>query len=59
MSIHPEQQYLDLGKDLIENGIYNKDLGSGDVTYSFFGRQFRFEFEDGFPLLTTKKVYWK
>ncbi len=56
---HPEQQYLDLGKDLIENGIYNKDLGSGDVTYSFFGRQFRFEFEDGFPLLTTKRVYWK
>ncbi len=56
---HPEQQYLDLGQDLIDNGIYNKDLGSGDVTYSFFGRQFRFEFEDGFPLLTTKKVYWK
>ena len=56
---HPEQQYLDLGKDLIEHGIYNKDLGSGDVTYSFFGRQFRFEFEDGFPLLTTKRVYWK
>ncbi len=59
MPLHPEQQYLDLWKDLIENGIYNKDLGSGDVTYSFFGRQFRFEFEDGFPLLTTKKVYWK
>ena len=59
MSVHPEQQYLDLGRDLIEHGIYNKDLGSGDVTYSFFGRQFRFDFEDGFPLLTTKKVYWK
>ncbi len=59
MPIHPEQQYLELWKDLIENGIYNKDLGSGDVTYSFFGRQFRFDFADGFPLLTTKKVYWK
>ena len=59
MSIHPEQQYLDLWKDLIENGIYNKDLGSGDVTYSFFGRQFRIDFADGFPLLTTKRVYWK
>ena len=59
MSIHPEQQYLDLWKDLIENGIYNKDLGSGDITYSFFGRQFRFDFADGFPLLTTKRVYWK
>lgn len=59
MSIHPEQQYLDLGHELIEHGIYNKDIGSGDVTYSFFGRQFRFDFSDGFPLLTTKKVYWK
>lgn len=59
MSLHPEQQYLDLGRDLLENGIYNKDLGSGDVTKSFFGRQFRFEFSEGFPLLTTKKVYWK
>ncbi len=59
MSIHPEQQYLDLGRELIEKWIYNKDLGSGDVTYSFFGRQFRFDFADGFPLLTTKRVYWK
>ncbi len=59
MTLHGEQQYLDLGRDLIENGIYNKDLGSGDVTYSFFGRQFRFDFADWFPLLTTKKVYWK
>lgn len=59
MSKHGEYQYLDLGRELIENGIYNKDLGSGDVTYSFFGRQFRFDFADGFPLLTTKRVYWK
>lgn len=59
MSIHPEQQYLDLGRELMESGIRNVDLGSGDVTNSFFGRQFRFDFADGFPLLTTKKVYWK
>lgn len=59
MSIHPEQQYLDLGRELMESGIRNVDLGSGDVTNSFFGRQFRFDFTDGFPLLTTKKVYWK
>jgi thymidylate synthase len=59
MTLHPEQQYLDLGQDLLDHGIYNKDLGSGDVTKSFFGRQFRFDFSDGFPLLTTKKVYWK
>jgi thymidylate synthase len=59
MSTHPEKQYLDLGRDLIERGTYNKDLGSGDITRSFFGRQFHFDFADGFPLLTTKKVYWK
>lgn len=56
---HPEYQYLNLGRELSENGVYNKDLGGGDVSYSFFGRQFRFDFSDWFPLLTTKRVYWK
>lgn len=56
---HPELQYLDLGRELIDHGIYNKDFWTGDITYSFFGRQHRYEFSEGFPLLTTKKVYWK
>ena len=35
------------------------DKGTGVKTYSVFGRQIRFNLQEGFPLLTTKKVYWK
>lgn len=56
---HPEYQYLDLLKDLLKNGVEQTDKGTGVKTYSLFGRQIRFNLEDGFPLLTTKKVYWK
>jgi thymidylate synthase len=52
MDRHPEHQYLDLVKEQV-------DKGTGVKTYSLFGRQIRFDFADGFPLLTTKKVYWK
>ena len=55
---HPEYQYLDLLKDVLENGEEQVDSGTGVKTYSLFGRQIRFDFADGFPLLTTKKVYW-
>lgn len=57
--IHPEQQYLGLMKDLLENGIEQTDAGTGVKTYSLFGRQMRFDLSQGFPLLTTKKVFWK
>lgn len=56
---HPEFQYLDLLRDILKNGTRQKDLGTGVITRSVFGRQIRFNFSDGFPLLTTKKVYWK
>ncbi len=57
--VHPEYQYLDLLKEVLESGIKNVDRGTGAVSYSVFGRQTRYDLSKGFPLLTTKKVYWK
>lgn len=56
---HPEYQYLELLKDILDNGVKQTDRGTGVVTHSLFGRQMRFDLSEGFPLLTTKKVYWK
>lgn len=56
---HPEYQYLDLLEDVLKNGVKNTDRGTGSVSYGVFGRQTRYDLSQGFPLLTTKKVYWK
>ena len=56
---HPEYQYLDLLKEIVEKGDRQIDAGHGKATHGVFGRQIRFDLGDGFPLLTTKKVYWK
>lgn len=56
---HPEYQYLDLLQDILDHGERQEDKGTGAVTHSVFGRQLRFDLSRGFPLLTTKKVYWK
>ncbi|MBI5644498.1 thymidylate synthase [Candidatus Kaiserbacteria bacterium] len=56
---HPEYQYLDLLKQVLERGDEQVDKGTGVKTYSIFGAQIRFDLSDGFPLLTTKRVYWK
>lgn len=56
---HPEYQYLALLKELLEKGDRKVDKGTGDASYSLFGRQLRFDLSEGLPLLTTKKVYWK
>ncbi len=56
---HSEYQYLDLLKELVEHGAVQKDINTGVKTYSKFGGQLRFDLSKGFPLLTTKKVWWK
>ncbi|MEX0934792.1 MAG: thymidylate synthase [Candidatus Paceibacterota bacterium] len=56
---HPEYQYLDLLRNIQENGVKNIDEGTGAVSWSLFGPQMRFDLQNGFPLLTTKKVYWR
>lgn len=56
---HEEYQYLDLLKDILKNGVKKIDRGTDVALYSVFGRQIRFNLSKGFPLLTTKKVYWK
>jgi thymidylate synthase len=58
-SKHPEYQYLNLAKEILESGIKQTDRGTGVSDYSLFGRQSRYDLSEGFPLLTTKKVYWK
>ena len=55
---HPEYQYLDLLRELLEHGDERIDR-TGVGTRALFGRQMRFDLSEGFPILTTKRVYWK
>jgi len=54
LSRHPEQQYLDLLRDLLRAPV--RETRNDTATRSLFGRQMRFDLAHGFPLLTTKRL---
>ena len=69
---HPERQYLNLLQDILDNGSdkelfftpevldqYKQKGETPPVIRSVFGRSIRFNLSDGFPLLTTKKVFFR
>jgi len=56
--LHEEYQYLKAIRDIIDNGVHCDDR-TGVGTRSLFGMQMRFHLQHSFPLLTTKRVFWR
>src|SRR3990167_1938694 len=54
---HPEYQYLDLMGDIMDHGTWKVSHSTGVKLKSVFGRMCRYDLSQGFPLLTTKKVF--
>ena len=53
-----DKDYQELLLDILTNGVTKSDR-TGTGTLSVFGRQIRHRMSDGFPVITTKKMYWK
>ena len=56
--MHPEHQYLELIQAILKDGTLKEDR-TGVGTKSIFGTRMSFSLREGFPLFTTKKIYWK
>lgn len=54
---HPEYQYLNLLQNILDHGVKKISHSTGLSLTSVFGRQIRFDLSQGYPLLTTKKVF--
>lgn len=52
---HPEQQYLDILRTILKHG--DETEGRNGKTISLFKQDMKFDLRDGFPLLTTKKMF--
>lgn len=52
-----EMQYLNLMSDILKNG--DNRIGRNGVTMSMFGKHMKFDLRNGFPLLTTKKMFFR
>jgi thymidylate synthase len=57
MQRHPEYQYLDLLRKLLETGDTRRDR-TGVGTNAIFGYTMRFDLATGFPVFTTKRIFW-
>lgn len=58
MHTHPEYQYLELLRNLLDEGDPREDR-TGVGTRALFGQSLRFDLSDGFPAFTTKQIFWK
>lgn len=55
---HDEEKYLNLIRKILKDGVTRGDR-TGVGTISIFGAQLRFNLRNQFPLLTTKRVFWR
>lgn len=56
---HLEYQYLDLLQHILDHGVRKVSHSTGESLISVFGAQMRFDLSAGWPLLTTKRVFYK